>query len=296
MKAWLKAFRLRTLPLALSCIGMASMIAFYEQLFQWPIFIFAMLTTLFLQILSNLANDYGDYLKGADNEHRVGPERTLQSGAISVQAMRNMIIVFVLLSLLSGILLLYYAFKNEVDAWKPLLFLGLGIASIAAAIKYTAGKGAYGYLGLGDLFVFLFFGWVGVMGCYYLYALQFNAWLMLPATTIGCFAAGVLNINNIRDMKNDVQVGKITFASILGPFYARMYHVTLLLIGVLGSLVYMNHVQILAWYTPFAFVLVIWNAFRVWTIQDDKALDPYLKQMVLSTLVFCLIFFLHLVI
>lgn len=293
VKLWLRAFRLRTLPLAFTSIGMGATLAWYNMMFSLPVLIGAALTTLFLQILSNLANDYGDFHNGADNDHRVGPERAMQSGNISEKEMRMAIGIFILLSLISGCGLLYLAFKDQSISWTPIAFFLLGLASIAAAIKYTAGKNPYGYKGLGDVFVFLFFGWVGVCGTYFLMTKQWNGLVLLPATTIGLFAAAVLNVNNIRDIEADRSAGKKTLAMRLGPLYARMYHVLLLITGIACTILFVSIEQIEnSWLLSFAFLPVLWNAFKVYSIMESERIDPYLKQMVFSSLTFLLVFIL----
>ena len=181
---WLEAFRLRTLPLSISSVVIGSILAYAVGKFVWPIFILTLTTTIFLQVLSNLANDFGDSVHGTDNSNRVGPERTVQSGKISKIEMKGLIITFIVLSFLSGSMLIFLGLGN-VDFGLILLFFILGIASIAAALKYTVGKNPYGYSGFGDLFVFVFFGLVGVCGTYFLFTNQFNFSLLFPASSIG---------------------------------------------------------------------------------------------------------------
>jgi 1,4-dihydroxy-2-naphthoate octaprenyltransferase len=206
VKAWISAFRLRTLPLALASIFLGSFIAAAHGAFDWLIFSLCVLTTLFLQILSNLANDYGDSIHGADGEHREGPSRAVQAGLISATQMKKAMTVFGVLSFITGVLLIYTAFQAQ--WWLALIFLGLGLGAIYAAIRYTAGKNPYGYKGLGDLFVLLFFGLVGVGGSYFLYTQVLDWFILLPATGCGLLAVGVLNVNNIRDIKSDEVSGK----------------------------------------------------------------------------------------
>ena len=205
VKVWLQAMRLRTLPLALASIAMGTFLAAAEGRFNWNIFILVSLTTIFLQVLSNLANDYGDSLHGADSLHRQGPVRSVQSGTIHPDAMRNAIIVFSLLSLVSGIFLLLISLENLDVIF--LIFILLGVGSIIAALGYTMGKRPYGYAGFGDLFVITFFGLVGVMGTYYLYTGYIKILNFLPALTSGLFATAVLNINNIRDANSVARYG-----------------------------------------------------------------------------------------
>ena len=185
IKIWLRAFRLRTLPLALSCIAMGGFLAASADAFRWDIFLLCILTTIFLQILSNLANDYGDSIHGADSNDRKGPARAVQSGAISSGQMKTAVIIFILLCLASGITLLIVSFGWNLKAIA--FFFGLGLLSIIAAIAYTVGKKPYGYIGLGDFSVLIFFGLVGVMGSYYLFTKQLSWHQMLPALVVDFF-------------------------------------------------------------------------------------------------------------
>jgi 1,4-dihydroxy-2-naphthoate octaprenyltransferase len=289
LQAWLQAFRLRTLPLALASILMGSLLASDTQSFQWQIFTLCTLTTIFLQILSNLANDYGDSIHGADSENRQGPSRAVQSGQISPQAMRLAIIVFALLSLCSGLTLLYLA----IDSWTSFfLFLGLGILAIIAAITYTMGARPYGYIGLGDISVFIFFGLVGVIGTYFLHTHSFSWQLFLPASACGLFSVGVLNLNNIRDIESDAKAGKKSIPVRLGRERAVWYHWSLLFLGVLCALIYVLSNFQSFWQFLFLLVLpFLWiNAQAVKHKTKASELDPYLKQLALSTLFFVLTF------
>lgn len=292
MSAWIKAARPRTLPLALSSILMGSFIAAAHEYFHWGIFILNILTTTLLQVLSNFANDYGDAVNGKDTDLRQGPARAVMSGAISPSAMRNAMILFTILSLVSGILLLYIALQDA-----PLetfwYFFGLGVAGIIAAITYTAGKKPYGYIGLGDLSVLIFFGWVGVLGSYYLYSLYWDAMLILPATSCGLFAVAVLNVNNIRDIESDRLTGKNSIPVRLGRPKAVIYHWIILATGMLCTVLYILLQPDLVWSQLLfllAFPLFIRNGIAVSNLTDPKQLDPYLKQMALSTLLFVILF------
>src|ERR671912_77318 len=227
VKIWLSAFRLRTLPLALSCIAMGGFLAASADAFRWDIFLLCILTTIFLQILSNLANDYGDSIHGADSLDRKGPSRAVQSGAISAHQMKVAVILFVILCLASGISLLVVSFGWN---WKAMLFFfGLGLLSILAAIAYTVGKKPYGYAGLGDLSVLIFFGLVGVMGSYYLFTNTISVFEIFPALSCGLFSIAVLNINNIRDIESDREAGKFSIPVRIGKDKAVIYHWILLL-------------------------------------------------------------------
>jgi 1,4-dihydroxy-2-naphthoate octaprenyltransferase len=289
IKVWLQAFRLRTLPLALSCIAMGSFMAASRDAFRWDIFIGCVLTTIFLQVLSNLANDYGDSVHGADSAERKGPSRAVQAGLISMAAMRKAVIVFVLLSLVAGCTLLWIAFGND---WNSIFtFFGLGLLSILAAVGYTIGKKPYGYIGLGDISVLMFFGLVGVMGSYYLYTKALDWTLLLPAFSSGLFAVGVLNVNNIRDIESDRKAGKYSIPVRIGREGAVRYHFLLLGLGVVTSIVF----TIMSYQSPWQFLfllsvpLFVVNGKAVAT-KSSHELDPYLKQMALSTLLFVLLF------
>jgi 1,4-dihydroxy-2-naphthoate octaprenyltransferase len=294
MKVWIKAFRLRTLPLAVSCIAMGGFLASAAGAFRWNIFGLCILTTIFLQILSNLANDYGDSVHGADSADRKGPSRAVQSGAVTKQQMLVAVIIFVLLSLISGITLLLVAFGFE---WKAIFFFfGLGVLSILAAIAYTVGKKPYGYAGLGDLSVLLFFGLVGVLGSYYLFTKSFTTLEILPALSCGLFSIAVLNINNIRDIDSDRKAGKFSIPVRIGREKAVVYHLFLLGSGLFSAFLYTALTYESAWQLLFliSVPLFVKNA-RAVAAKPSYELDPYLKQMALSTLVFVLLFGLGLV-
>lgn len=291
IKAWLSAFRLRTLPLSLSSIFLGSFLAYHNQAFSLNILILASLTTLFLQVLSNLANDYGDTQNGADTNERIGPKRAVQSGAISQKAMFRAIVLFSAFSFISGVALLYFAFHNaSLNNW--LVFLGLGILAIIAAIKYTMGKNPYGYMGFGDVFVFLFFGLTGVLGTYYLHTLSFDWQILLPASTIGLLSVGVLNLNNMRDIESDRSTGKHTLVVKLGPEKARIYHISLLTFAMLCAITYnlLNLNSAFQWLFLITLPLAALNAKAVITTKNARELDPQLKKLALTTLLFALTF------
>lgn len=294
IKAWLHAFRLRTLPLALACIGMAGFLAAAADQFDLLLFVLCCLTTILLQILSNLANDYGDSVNGADHADRKGPMRAVQSGIISVAQMRKAVVVFVLLSLVCGLSLLWFSFGWN---WRALaLFFGLGLLSIAAAIGYTVGKKPYGYIGLGDISVLIFFGLVGVMGSYYLFTHSVTWMELLPAISCGVFSIAVLNINNIRDIDSDRSAGKFSIPVRIGKPKAVTYHWVLLIIGLASATVY----TLLQYQSPWQFLflvtvpLFIKNGLSVQN-RPSTELDPFLKQMALTTLLFVLLFGLGLI-
>lgn len=284
---WLAAMRLRTLPLALACIMLGAFLAAANDLFRWPVTILCLLTAVFLQILSNFANDYGDSLHGADHGERLGPQRAVQSGAVSATAMKRAVLVTGLLAAVSGLSLVIIAFGLSALPI-VLLFLVLGAASIWAAVNYTAGKRPYGYAGLGDLFVLIFFGWVGVVGTYYLQAQSLPWELFLPATSAGLLAVAVLNVNNIRDIDSDKLAGKITIPVRLGPERARIYHWCLLIMAFVLACLYV----VLTYQAPWQFLfvlagpLLLKNGSTVTQTYDPLKLNPLLKQMVFTALIF----------
>lgn len=290
MKNWISAFRLRTLPLALASIGMGAFLAAANGVFRWDVFGLCALTTVLLQILSNLANDYGDSVHGADGAHRVGPDRAVQSGAISSVAMKRALYVFSLLSLASGVALLLVAFEDLGNVFW--LFVGLGLLAIAAAITYTAGVRPYGYAGLGDISVLIFFGGVAVLGAYYLFDQTFDAHLIWPALSMGLLATGVLNVNNIRDIPSDTLAGKKSIPVRIGRGKAVKYHFMLLITAVLASVIYvlLNYNSPFQWLFLLAIPLLVRNAKAVKTKTEAADLDPYLKQLALGTLAFVLLF------
>lgn len=289
IKNWLSAFRLRTLPLALSCIGMGGFLAAAADKFDALIFFLCCLTTIFLQVLSNVANDYGDSVNGADHAARKGPMRAVQSGAISSAQMKNAVIIFVLLSLTSGISLLLVSFGWNIKALS--VFFGLGILSILAAIAYTVGKKPYGYSGLGDISVLLFFGLVGVMGSVYLFTENIFWMDVLPALSCGFFSIAVLNINNIRDIESDRMAGKFSIPVRIGKQKASYYHWFLLIAGISCSLIYvlLNFRSVTQFIFLLTLPLLLINGKAV-NSKPSEELDPYLKQMALSTLFFVILF------
>ncbi len=287
-KVWISAMRLRTLPLSLAGIILGSGIAASKGFFDIRIFILAVLTAVSYQILSNLANDYGDGLKGTDR-NRVGPQRAVQSGLISRQAMKKALYINIIVSLILTVILLKTAFPQTGKTFY--LYLILGIAAIWAALKYTVGTKAYGYMGLGDLFVLIFFGWVSVAGVYYLYVKDLDFMIFLPATAIGLLAVAVLNINNMRDLENDRRAGKQTLAVKLGLSSAMKYHRSILILSFLlmlyYTLEYLNsswQFLALALYVPLFFHLFKLNPAQ--PITYNKAL----KQVSLLTFFFAVLY------
>jgi len=290
-KAWIHAFRLRTLPLALSSIILGSLLAASHHSFNTRILILAVLTTLFLQILSNLANDLGDSISGADNENRVGPERAVQSGVISKSEMKRMLYLFVILSLISGSILIYDA-AQLISLQQALIIFAIGILAILAAINYTVGKNPYGYMGFGDLFVFIFFGLVGVIGSYFLHTGSLMWDLLLPASSVGLLSAGVLNLNNMRDIENDAETGKRTLVVKIGSKAAKNYHLIILLLAMFFALSYsiFNYSEAYQFIYLLSFPLILRNIYIVKLNQNPRDLDPELKKLALSCFFFSLTF------
>lgn len=289
MKVWINAFRLRTLPLALSSIIMGIVIAFIYGYSNIRISIWAIITTILLQILSNLANDYGDGVKGTDNEKRLGPKRTIQSGVISKEQMKSAIIIFSILSLLSGS---YLILISKLDFNDMIVFFSLGIFAIISAIHYTVGKKAYGYSGFGDVFVFIFFGLVAVLGTFYLISGKFKWDVLLPASTIGFLSTAVLNLNNIRDFENDKVMGKNTIAVRLGVKRTKLYHIVLINFAFLFLLFFISNNN-LRWYYYLPFLIYpffIMDLMEIDKENDLQKIDPYLKKTAIKTFLFVLIF------
>ena len=289
VRAYITSFRLRTLPLSLSGVLLGSLLAASDGYFKTTTFVWAMLTTVALQILSNLANEVGDLTKGTDNEHRLGPIRSAQSGALSMREMVQAMIVFGVIAIITGSLLIYEAFRDLLN-WKSIALFIAGGASIVAAVKYTVGKSAYGYRGLGDLFVFIFFGVVSVMGSYFAMSGVLPWICVLPAAAIGFLSSGVLNMNNIRDIENDSVCGKRTIPVILGIQGAKIYHFVITLLAVICLVLY--SVLHPAGWTGYLFLLTLpLLAMHLKSVYrgEGRALDSQLKFLSITTLLIALL-------
>jgi 1,4-dihydroxy-2-naphthoate octaprenyltransferase len=285
LKAWIHAARLRTLPLSIAGVLLGSMIAYSDQQFHWDVFILALLTTLLLQILSNLANDYGDFTHGTDNGNRVGPERAVQSGIISPTEMKRAMYIIGLLAFHAGMFLITAAL-DELFSYIYILFLITGLVAIGSAIKYTVGKRNFGYKGFGDVMVFLFFGIVAVSGTHFLHTLHFDAWILLPAISVGLLSAGVLNINNMRDVENDRIYGKITVPVRLGTTASKWYHLALLAVSILTMEIFLIHksnIMLSITIVAPAFLLLL-HGITVARNKEPRLLDAELKKLALTTL------------
>ena len=283
MKHWIEAARLRTLPLSVSGILLGSFYALSQAMFNWKIVLFALTTTLLLQILSNFANDYGDGVKGTDNEQRIGPARALQSGYISPQQMKKGILFTAVLALLSALALIYVAFGQSNWGFTA-IYVVLGLAAIAAAIKYTVGKSAYGYRGLGDVFVFVFFGLVSTLGVYFLFAKQLDWIIVFPAIMIGCLSVGVLNLNNLRDAVSDQVSDKQTLVVKNGRKWGVRYHNFLVLVAIICAVAFavLDHFRMDQYLFVLAFVPLTRHLVRVNSIENPRDFDPELKVLSLS--------------
>lgn len=291
LQSWIKAARLRTLPLAMSGILMGAALSYFDGGFNSRVTILAIVTALFIQIFSNFANDYGDSQKGTDNQHRVGPQRTVQSGEITTTQMKTGMAVLIVLSLLTGIWLIAEGTKG-LDPTTFLLFLAFGIIALIAAYRYTAGNNPYGYAGLGDVAVFLFFGILPVVGTYFLNTHHLNAEIFLPAITIGLFSTGVLNLNNMRDIENDRNSGKKTVVVRMGSSKSRVYHTSLIALGWVSALVFVVLRMQSAYQMLFLLTLPLFinDIIRINRIQEPRDLDPFLKRLSIATLLFTLLF------
>ncbi|HBC8684436.1 1,4-dihydroxy-2-naphthoate polyprenyltransferase [Proteus mirabilis] len=293
-QAWLESLRPKTLPLGLVAIVTGSALAYWTGHFELPIALLAILTAGTLQILSNLANDYGDAVKGTDTEERLGPLRGMQKGVITPVQMKKALIINVIISCVSGIALIIVACKKPEDA---IGFLVMGLLAIVAAITYTVGKRPYGYMGLGDISVLIFFGWLSVIGTYYLQANAFNIVTLLPATACGLLSVAVLNINNMRDLENDIQAGKNTLAVRLGASGSRIYHTCVIAIAIIClivfTLIYMHRWT--AWLFLLAIPMLLLHIKRVNADLSGEAMRPLLEHMVKAALLTNILFSLGLV-
>ncbi|MDF5223169.1 1,4-dihydroxy-2-naphthoate polyprenyltransferase, partial [Vibrio parahaemolyticus] len=273
---WLEAARPKTLPLALVSILTGSVLAYSAGHFSLTIAIMAFVTATLLQILSNLANDYGDSVQGTDNDKRLGPLRAMQSGAVSAKQMKQAIIFNIALTAISGLVLVFYSLSSLESI---VTFIGLGILAILAAIAYTMGSKPYGYVGLGDISVFLFFGLLGVSGTYFLHTGHVDTTLFLPALGCGLLAVAVLNINNMRDIENDRECGKRTVAVRLGQRKAKQYHFVLLGGAILAFAAYLLIQDKPLWISlPFllSVYVVIHHGKAVWDTEKPAQIAPML--------------------
>ncbi|WP_037051457.1 1,4-dihydroxy-2-naphthoate octaprenyltransferase [Psychroserpens burtonensis] len=290
IKPWLSAFRLRTLPLSISGIIIGSCFAYYNGKFDAYIMTFAILLTVALQILSNLANDYGDGIRGTDNESRIGPKRAIQSGEITPEEMFEGIKLNILVVIVLTVGLIFTSFGSKYLLYAILFFFLSGF-SIYAAINYTIGSSPYGYKGLGDVFVFIFFGILSVVGSYFLYTKSIDHHVWLPAISVGLLSMGVLNLNNMRDIESDRLAEKETLAVKLGKSKAKAYHITLIVLTIVVSIVF----SILYFSSPWnflfylAFIPLLIHINVVIKVTNPKDFDPQLKVLALTTFLFSIL-------
>ena len=291
LKSWIKAARLRTLPLAVSGILMGAALAGLDEGFNLKVTILAVVTALLIQIFSNFANDYGDFQKGTDNDKRVGPRRTVQGGEITPSQMRGGMIVLAFLSLASGIWLVAEGTKGlSLSVFG--IYIALGVLALIAAFKYTAGSNPYGYAGLGDLAVFLFFGLLPVVGAYFLNTHQVSRLIFLPAISIGLFSTGVLNLNNMRDVENDRNSGKNTMIVRMGSAKGKRYHTVLIAGGmvVMVAFAIIHSKSLSPCIFLVSFPLFIRDIIQINRVPEPQQFDPFLKKLSLTTLLFTVLF------
>ena len=292
IKPWIQAARLRTLPLSVSGIIVGSAYAYYQGFSDWRIVILALLTTLGLQVLSNYANDYGDGVKGTD-ANRIGEKRLVAAGIITAEQMKKAVIIAAILTFIIALLLIYVAFGKENFALS-LIFILLGIGSIGAAIKYTVGKSAYGYSGFGEVFVFIFFGLVSVVGSNFLFT-HFIDWkLFLPATAIGLLSVAVLNLNNMRDIENDKIAGKNTLVVKMGLKWAKYYHQIIIVLGMICFMIFAILIETSTLPILIINIPIILHMNKVDKSQNYEDFDPELKKVALSTFALSILFWLFL--
>jgi len=286
IKNFIKAARLRTLPLSISGIILGGFLAMSDGLFNVVIFSLAILTTIGFQVISNFANDYGDGVKGTD-AIRIGEERMVSSGKISPKQMKKAILISVILTIIFALFLIYESFGLSNFGYS-LLFFVLGIVSIVAAIKYTVGDLAYGYSGFGDIFVFLFFGLLSVLGSYFLFTKEIYFLLTLPAISIGLLSTAVLNLNNMRDYQNDKKSKKNTIVVKIGLKVAKRYHYSLLLLSFISAVSYvvLTFTKTVQFIFLLAYIPLVIHALFVYNNKEELRLDAELKKVALSTFLF----------
>ena len=281
--------RLRTLPLSTAGVVLGILLAAADYHISWAVALLIVLTTVNLQILSNLSNELGDVLHGTDTADRQGPQYGLNSGDMTVPQMKLLIKIFVGLCVVSGLAMTWVSFGTIFDL-TPILILMLGGAAIIAAMRYTLGRNPYGYRGLGDLFVFLFFGIVSVAGSYFVAAHEISSWkIFLPAAAIGFFSVAVLNVNNIRDMKTDAE-NRVTVTIRLGEHWAKIYQTVLIVLGWAAMITFCCLRIFDPWHYMFVITLPLYvmHLAGVWK-RHDKELDPMLPLLVMSTFAFALL-------
>jgi 1,4-dihydroxy-2-naphthoate octaprenyltransferase len=293
IKPWIQAARLRTLPLSVSGIIVGSAYAYHQGFSDWRIVVLALLTTLGLQVLSNYANDYGDGVKGTD-ANRIGEKRLVAAGIISAKQMKRAVLITANITFILALGLIYIAFGKE-NFVLSLIFILLGISSIGAAIKYTVGKGAYGYSGFGDVFVFVFFGWVSVIGSNFLFTHSIDWKLFLPASSIGLLSVAVLNLNNMRDIENDTIAGKNTLVVKMGLNWAKKYQEACIAMSSILFIVFCIVVKVSAIPVLIINIPLLLHIGKIKKSEKYEDFDPELKKVALSTFALSILFWLTLI-
>lgn len=279
--------RLRTLFLSMSCIWAGLFAVQLQQNLSIIISLLTLFTALFLQILSNFANDYGDSIHGADHAGRKGPKRSVQTGTITAKKMKKAMILMATLAFISGCILLAVS-ANVIGTKGVLVLLSIGILGIAAAIAYTNGKRPYGYMGLGDLAVFIFFGLIAVVGTQYLQTGTITQTTWLLAISFGSISTGVLHLNNMRDIDSDKTAGKMSIAVRLGLMGSKIYYSLLLLVTIACFSIFIIREN----FGPFmAFtisLIIMLNLMVAWRVQRQEDFDPLLKYLSISSFIISL--------
>lgn len=289
---WISAFRPRTLFLAAAGVILGSGLALHVEKLDIITALLTLLTALLLQLLSNLANDLGDYVKGTDSTGgRVGPMRSVQSGKITPLQMKKTIAITTLIAMFSGLILLLRLF-HIMGLVVIILFLIVGALSLLSALFYTLGERPYGYRGWGDFFAFLFFGPIAVIGTYYLQAQIIDFRAVLPSIGMGLLSAMILNVNNMRDIENDALSNKRTIAVRLGLNYAKRYHTVLMIVMYVCFLIYSLLYASSPWYRFGYIVVYVFQLQLLLQIhkKEGRALDPYLRKTALSSFILAVLF------
>lgn len=288
IKYYVATMRLRTIPLSLAGVSLGIMLAAADYRISWQVVIFILLTTVSLQLLSNVSNELGDYLRGTDSADRKGPCYSLTTGKLGERDFKGMIVAYIILSAVSGLAMIWFSFGTFL-AVESLLLIVLGAAAIMGAMRYTLGRNPYGYRGLGDLYVFLFFGIVSVMGAYFVASHAMFWKMLLPASCIGAFSVAVLNVNNIRDMSTDAAT-RVTIPLKIGEKWAKVYQTGLIVAGWVCMIAYSLLRIYDIWHYLFVLTLPLFIAHLsgVWK-RSGKALDPMLPLLVMSTFLFSLL-------
>ena len=288
IRYFVAAMRLRTLPLSLAGVSLGLMLAAADYRVNWAVIIFTLLTTACLQILSNVSNELGDFLKGTDRTDRQGPAYSLSGGYLRKEDFKVMIIIYIILCAVFGLAMIWCSFGTFFSV-ESLLLMVLGVSAIIAAMRYTLGRNPYGYRGMGDLYVFMFFGLVSVLGSYFIASHEMFWRMLLPASAIGAFSVAVLNVNNIRDMATDANT-RVTVPLKIGEKWAKVYQTVLVLAGWCCMAAYsLLRVQDV-WHYLFVLTLPLFvvHLAGVWK-RTGKALDPMLPLLVMSPFIFAVL-------